>query len=154
MVKRIKLTMTETGTTVIAELLEEFAPVTCRILWDALAAPAMNRVIHAQWAGPEVVLELPESHRTFDPTTMPLENGTATPLPGDIGWHYNYRYERHFTPEDYWNVAIFYGRDCYIHGARITHWASIVENLAEFAAQCRRVRTEGLKEMTISRIDD
>jgi hypothetical protein len=153
MAKRIKLEFTENGTAAIAELLEDYAPETCRILWEALTEPATNRVIHAQWAGPEVVLELPESHRTFDPTTMKLENATATPSPGDIGWHYNYRYERHFTPEDYWNVAIFYGRDCYIHGAQITHWASIIENLAPFAEMCRRVRLEGLKEVTISRID-
>ena len=75
-------------------------------------------------------------------------------MPGEIGWHYNYPYERHYNPSDYWNVAIFYGRDCYIHNASISIWAQITEGLEEFAAMCKRVRLEGLKEVTISRVGE
>jgi uncharacterized protein DUF3830 len=88
MPRRIELIFDETGTTAIAEFHEDAAPKTCNAIWAALETPMRAKGIHAMFAGREIMIEMPKENQRFDPTTIPPENQTVTPLPGELMWLY------------------------------------------------------------------
>lgn len=157
MPKHISLTFTENGVTARAVLLEDEAPKTCAAIWKALEVPLVNKGIHAMFAGREVMLELPEANRRFKPEEVPQENLTCFPAPGDLLWFYFGPHQERGFPDEIYDLAIFYGRDSrlllpmgWVPG---NHFGLIAENLLEFAKMCERVRTEGLKEIVVKRLE-
>ena len=164
MKKRIEFVYDEDGTRAIAELHEAAAPVTSAAIWRCLETPLKGLAMHAMMAGREIMLEVPEANRKFDPETLPRENQTVTPLPGEIG--FMYFPPRTFIdlqrPDDsdrssaFWDFAIFYGRDCRLFTVLgfvpANIFATITENLDEFAKRCQLVRSQGQKPFTVRRL--
>ena len=154
--RRIEIIFEETGTRATAVLQDEDAPATCNALWGALEQPIVAEGIHAAWAGREIMMNLPPSNQNFDPTTIPKENLTLYPCPGDFCWAYfPERFERG-EPDEIWDLALIYGRETRFEVAfgpcPMTLWAIIDDGLAQMADECERVRTEGLKSFRISRL--
>lgn len=95
----------------------------------------------------------------MDAATIPVENSTAHPLPGDVCWtYYPPRTERDpfqvFPPgKSLWDFFIIYGPDPILNSA-VNVWAHIVEGLVGLAAECRRVREQGTKLFRVSRLGE
>jgi len=85
MAKRIEIVSVESRVKAIAELLEEEAPKTCEAMWKCLESPMEAEGIQAMWVGRELMFIMPEENRRVEPTSIPIENSTAYPLPGDAG---------------------------------------------------------------------
>ena len=52
--KFLKLTFKHKNISVVAEMLEDEAPVTCELIWNML--PIQNNLIHGRYSGSEVFL--------------------------------------------------------------------------------------------------
>lgn len=153
--KRIQIAIPELRVTAGAELLEEAAPITCRTLWQALAKPMTERGLHAMWVGPEVMIDMPASHRTFDGSQIPPENQTSFPLPGDLIWFW--------FPAGSWNgllaeiyeFGMVYGRNArmFIPSGWVAGnvFGRIDEHFEELAAALASFREVGRREITVSR---
>ena len=157
MPKCIELTIIEENISAIAELLEEQAPVTCEALWQALETPIVHKGIHAMWTGREIMVEIPQENYRFDPLSVPLENATIYPLPGDLMWAYFADHVERGFSRSIWDFIIIYGPDSTVNCALGTLpanvWAHITENLTAFAAGCETLRTEGMKTFRIRRLE-
>jgi Protein of unknown function (DUF3830) len=156
MPRRIELIFDETSTRAVAELHEADAPKTCAAIWAGLEVPMRAKGIHAMFAGREIMIEMPEANRRFDPTAIPPENQTVTPLPGELMWFYFPDHSEAGFPREIYDFAIIYGRDTrilipqgWVPG---NVFATIIQGLPEFAQCCERVRTEGLKPFTVRRV--
>jgi hypothetical protein len=171
-VKKIELVDDLTGVRAIAELHESAAPGLSAAMWDALETPIRSMSLHAMMSGREIMLEVPQENQRFDPTRLPPENLTITPLPGEIGFAYfpastlidmmrpgqeSDDGAVEDRAEAFWDITIFYGRDTRlltVHGwVPASVWATIVEGLAGFANCCKLVRTSGRRPMTMRRLD-
>ena len=159
MAKRIEILSVESGVKAIAELLEEEAPKTCGAMWKCLEVPMETAGIQAMWVGRELMFVMPEENQRVDPTTIPLENSTAHPLPGDVCWiYYPARVERdpfRMFPMDkpLWDFFIIYGPDPILGGTGVTVWAHVVEGLEDLAGECRKIREQGTKVFRVSRLE-
>jgi len=154
--KRIKLTFVEEGVSAIAELLEDKAPKTCEMVWNALEEPLEGKVIHAMWTGRELSFTPPAGRFPEDAWKLPPENQTAFPIPGDLIWNGYAPYQWQGAPHQVLDLGIFYGRDSRILlpvGWRAGNlFGTIVENLEEFAKVAARCQSEGVKQIRISRM--
>ncbi|GIX15021.1 MAG: hypothetical protein KatS3mg118_2980 [Paracoccaceae bacterium] len=133
----------------------ELAPVTCRTLWNALERPADLTAFHAMFAGPEIMMGLPESAQTFDPASIPAENQTCFPAPGECLWFYQGRNMMKGLPDELWEIGIFYDSGGRTFGplgwTPVNIFGKIAEDLDGFAAACRAIRVEGAKAVTFGR---
>lgn len=164
MPRQFELIYDEDGTRAVATMHEAAAPEMTKAMWACLETPLNALAMHAMMEGREIMLEVPEGNRRCDPSTLPAENQTITPLPGEIG--FLYYPPRSFIdlqrPDDsdrstaFWDFAIFYGRDCrlltVLGFAPVTIFATITENLPEFAKRCEWVRSRGQKPFTVRRL--
>lgn len=154
--KRIYLEF-EGGPRAEATLLLDAAPKTAEAIWSALETPVSDDVMHAMYAGPEVMFGLPRSAQTFDPAALPAENQQVIPAAGDLVWFFQPKELMAGLDFELWEVGIFYGKGGRIFGplgwTPCTIWASITGGLDEFAAACQETRTIGLKRLTIGRIE-
>jgi hypothetical protein len=73
------------GVVVVADLLEDVAPITCENFREAIAAPVNERLSHGKETGPEMWCYVPEPRED-----LPYENATVFPEHGDI-LYYHYR---------------------------------------------------------------
>lgn len=155
--KRIRIAIPEYRAEAEAELLEDIAPATCTALWNALATPMTARGIHAMWVGPEVMIDIPHSHRVFDGADIPPENQTSFPIPGDLVWFW-------FPPgtlpgltDDLYEFGVVYDRDARMFGP--TGWLAanvfgrVTSKFEELAAACHRFREDGRVDITVSRLE-
>ncbi|MDA8291192.1 MAG: DUF3830 family protein [Actinomycetota bacterium] len=145
------------GPAVVAPLHERHAPVSSRTVWDALSSPATVLATHAMYAGPEIMLDLPEHARTFSPTDVPAENQQVIPAAGDVIWYYQAPNLMAGLADEVWEVGLFYGPGGRIFGP--LGWtpcnviASVVDGLAPFAAACAEIRISGARRLTVSRVE-
>lgn len=146
----------EGGPRAIATMNEEFAPVTCATLWEALAVPASMDAMHAIYAGPEIMVGLPEANRVFDPEAVPAENQQVIPAPGDLQWYYQRPMQMGGLPFELWEIGVFYAKGARTFGplgwTPVNIFASITEGLDEFAKASELTRYEGVKKLTIGRV--
>lgn len=158
MPKRIRVSVMESGVHAVAELQVLDAPQTTAALWRALERPIEAKGIHAMWAGREIMIDIPEENRVFDPESVPLENATVYPAPGDICWGYFPPYAERGFADGVWDIAIIYGRETRFYiplGVYpLNIWACIVDGLPAFADECSKVRTEGLKRFRLERLSE
>ncbi len=154
--KRIYLEF-EGGPRAEATLHLDAAPVTAEAIWGALETPITEDVMHAMYAGPEIMFGIPQSAQTFDPTVLPAENQQVIPAPGDLIWFHQAKELMAGLDFELWELGIFYGKGGRIFGplgwTPCTNWASITSGLDEFATACAEIRTVGLKRLTIGRIE-
>jgi hypothetical protein len=154
----ITITLEKRGVSCVARLLDEDAPKTCDIVWNAL--PLRGDVYHAKYASNEIytlVKPLPGDEPGG-------ENITIVPAAGDVCYFYfpigeiGYRWARDKGFSDVpavVDLAIFYGRNNLLLSptqgfVRANVYATIVENLEAFAAACNDVWRAGAIDETLS----
>jgi hypothetical protein len=160
--KRIELHYPHNGVKAVAELLEDYAPKTCAALWGALETPARGILRQAKYVHCEVLMEIPQANRNFDPEKIPVfprgsgENLTWLPSPGDILWGYFPPFYLHGRTAALWEIVMIYGRDSkVIIEAGLTplnHFAIVTENFEPWAETCRSFVHDGHREMVITRL--
>jgi hypothetical protein len=146
----------EGGPRAEATLHTKEAPATAEAIWNALENPVSESVMHAMYAGPEIMFGLPPEAQNFDPRALPAENQQVVPAAGDLIFFYQPAELMGGLGFELWEVGIFYGKGGRIFGplgwTPCTNFASITSGLNEFAAACQETRTIGLKTLTIGRI--
>ncbi len=158
MSQRIQITLREPEAAATAELCAEAAPGAAELLWGILATPFVGRAAHAIYAGPAVLVTIPERHGEPRGGQIPVENEADRPRPGDILLLSPPTDEEDLGAEPAAHgvtVAIFYGD----HGRPLTPqgWqpgvvvARVTEGLDGLREACRRVRFEGATEVTLAR---
>lgn len=149
MPKRMVITFVDEGVSAVAELLEDQAPKTCAAVIAEL--PQGGVAHHATYSGSEVAYIMKRD------IPVPKENATIKVLPGDLcfarfdgGVHYGF-------PDAFSELCWFYDRDTtpsMPDGPVAPNiFGHFVEGFAEFAAVCRRMRREGVKNVEF-RLED
>ncbi len=145
------------GTRSVVTLYDQNAPITCNTLWDALKEPVRMDAIHAMFAGPEIMMGLPQEAQTFDPTSIPSENQSCFPEAGECLWFYQGKNVMKGLPEELWEIGVFYDAGARIHGplgwTPCNLFDRITEGLDDFAKACRGTRTHGIKTVEFGRIN-
>lgn len=145
MARFLSITLTGRGVSCRARLLDDEAPRTCALVWEAL--PLAGQAYHGKYARNEVYTLLP-------PLGSPgRENTTVTPIPGDVCFfgfdagdigNPAYGYDeggQGNSPLGATDLAIFYGRNNLLLNGDVgwvpgNVFATIEEGLAEMAAAC------------------
>ncbi len=83
--KQFEIVFGESGVVVVADLLEDEAPITCENFWAAIASPHTAQLNHGGETGPEMWCFVPPPVEE-----LPYENSTVFPEHGDI-LYYHYR---------------------------------------------------------------
>lgn len=147
----------DNGPTAYATLHESFAPVSSRTIWEALENPVTMLATHAMFAGPEIMLDLPETARNFVAADVPAENQQVIPSAGDVIWYYQAPNQMAGLTDEVWEIGVFYGSGGRVFGP--LGWtpcniiASIDEGLADFAEACAAIRLSGARMLTLGRSD-
>jgi hypothetical protein len=130
-------------------LLSNAAPRTAQAFWDAL--PYAGTMIHCAWFG----------HAAFyldridlEGVGMELENRSTKLAPGDVVWdpwikEITFAYGRHAQVNF---PTTIYAADGTPHPNQVCIFARITDNLDGFAVMCKRLRYEGTKRMTATRV--
>jgi hypothetical protein len=147
--RKIRLTFVSEGVSAIAELLEEAAPKTCAAIWEAL--PVSGESHHAIYSGSEAVLLLPET------VCVEPENATADVSTGDVGYTYFLPGSSKTVDTEFSEICWFYNWDArpsmWEGPAPVNIFARITEGAEPFYAVCRRMRREGVKQLSIERVE-
>jgi hypothetical protein len=85
MAKQFEIVFSPSGVVVVADLLEDLAPITCENFWLGLARPVTDALHHGGETGPEMWVFVPPPKEE-----LPYENATVFPEHGDI-LYYHYR---------------------------------------------------------------
>lgn len=83
--KQFEIVFEKSGVTVVADLLEDMAPITCENFWEGIAEPVHQELHHGGETGPEMWCFV-----TPPKEELPYENSTVFPEHGDI-LYYHYR---------------------------------------------------------------
>jgi hypothetical protein len=83
--KRFEIVFESSAAVVVADLLEEEAPITCESFWEAIETPVHDQLHHGRETGPEMWCFVPPPKED-----LPYENSTVFPEHGDI-LYYHYR---------------------------------------------------------------
>ena len=85
MARQFEIVFEKSGAVVVADLLEEAAPITCENFWKGIAQPVRQDLHHGGETGPEMWCFVPPPEEE-----LPYENSTVFPEHGDI-LYYHYR---------------------------------------------------------------
>lgn len=149
MSRTILLRFVEPDVLAVADLLEERAPETCRMIWEHL--PLEGRTVHGMYSGPELFIRADHLPR------MPPENQMHRALPGDVGFWYQEGGKYVGGPASMAEVVFIYNRGAAIMGPDgqptwVNLFAQIRPEGAErFYEVARKVRTEGPLRLRIER---
>ncbi len=100
--RQLRLTVEGTGESVVAELLDDEAPVTAAHVWNR--APIESRLLHGQFSGAEVFVLVD------DPVQLPPENLVQLPLPGELLYFYEGTQSATAGRDPVEEIAFIYGR--------------------------------------------
>jgi hypothetical protein len=148
MSKRIVFSFPDDGVSAEAELLEEAAPATCRLVWERL--PIENRTLHGMYSGREVFVMV-------DPAqAVAAENLVNLPLPGEVLYFHQEGGVFVEADDAYAEVCVIYGRGVQLRGEGgaptfANLFARLIGDWSAFAEICRRVRSEGPRRLHIER---
>jgi len=164
MARYMRITLEKRGVSCVARLLDDDAPKTCDIVWNAL--PVSGDVYHAKYASNEIYTLVPP----LQGQEPGGENITIVPAAGDVCYFYfpigeiGYRWARDKGFADIpavVDLAIFYGRNNLLLSptqgfVRANVYATIVEDFEAFAAACQDVWRAGAvgERLTYARIED
>jgi hypothetical protein len=137
------------GVSARAELWDEKAPLTCRLVWDMLPVTAYFH--HAIYSGPELAMVLPEYRE------MGQENATTVVLPWEIGFASLKASDYFEVDADFSEICFFYDRGSVPSMAegpvRVNLFAHFVSGQEELRTLCFRMRREGQKRFTVRRVE-
>jgi hypothetical protein len=147
MAKTIILRFVEDGVSAIADLMEERAPESCRVIWEHL--PLEGRTVHGMYSGPEVFI------RADHLPAVPPENLIHRALPGDVGLWYQEAGRYHSSPGAVVEVVFIYNRGAAIMGPDgQPTWVNLFAQIradAAFIEAAKKVRLEGPRTLRIER---
>jgi hypothetical protein len=152
--RHIRLSYIATGESVVAELLDDEAPLTCRQIWDLL--PVENPLIHGQFSGTEVFMLLD------NPQPATPENQVQIPLPGELLYFYDPGGSATSGRNPMAEICVIYGRGVILRGPEgVPTHAGLFARIPgdwkydwrDFAQACRRVRWEGPQRLRIERVE-
>ena len=149
MPRTIVLRFVEEDVRAVADLMEERAPETCRIIWEHL--PLEGRTIHGMYSGPELFI------RTDHLPPAPPENQIHRALPGEVGFWFQEGGRYHAGASAMSEVVFIYNRGAAIMGADgLPTWVNLFaqirpEGAHAFYEAARKVRTEGPRTLRIER---
>jgi hypothetical protein len=162
MARRIRIAFEKRGVSCVARMLEDEAPRTCEIVWNAL--PQGGDVIHAKFASNEVYCLVP----ALQGEEPGLEHPSLMPIPGDVVY-FNFeagilpdrvREAHGLTGPTFVDLAIFYGRNNFLFNPAVGFvpgnvYATIEENFDEMAAACQDVWAAGAvgERLVYSRVE-
>ena len=109
MARQLRLTLTAGGESVLADLLDDEAPITAEHVWNSL--PIEAPLVHAQHSGAEVFAYVPEAVR------LPPENLVQLPMPGELLYFYLGTEGATSGPDPVAEIAFIYGRGVTLRGA-------------------------------------
>ena len=81
--KQFEIVFEKSGVVVVADLLEELAPITCENFWTSIATPHTETLYHGGETGPEIWCYVPSPKEE-----LPYENSTVFPEHGDILYYH------------------------------------------------------------------
>ena len=156
MPRMLRFTFVDSGVSGGVELHETLARKTVEAIWGALAEPIRELSFHAMFAGPEIMVGLPKSAQTFDPRSLPSENQTVIPTPGDVLWFYQAPNMMKGLADEFWEIGMFYGEGGRVFGplgwTPVTMFGRMLpEDLPAFARECADIRLRGAKTLEIRR---
>lgn len=115
---------------------EDLAPETCKAIRKAL--PFDGQALHAKWGGNEIWASLPQLN------VSKSENESVFAAPGEVML---------VRPAPgAFDLAIFYGKGWCFGPSGFTpgnHFATIVENLMEFAKTCQELLIKGSQKISV-----
>ncbi len=155
---RIHIAVRDLDLTAVAEMCTENAPQAAEVLLGLLQTPFVGVAVHAIYAGPAVLVDIPARHGEPRGGHIPTENETDAPRPGDVLLLPPPVDEDDLgraSADGGLTLAIFYGD----HGRPLTPqgWqpgvvvARVVEGLEALREACRRIRFEGAREVRLAR---
>lgn len=106
MTKQFEIHFEKENKTLLADLLEDKAPLTCEALWKALEKPHRDRIHHGRETGPELWVFVPPPEEE-----LPYENSTVFPEHGDI-LYYHYIQPPTHEGKMVFDIGIYYDRGC------------------------------------------
>ena len=144
------------GLVVQARLLDELAPRTCAAIWELAGLAPELLGVHAAFTGRELSVRIPAdvAIQVDGLDTLPPENQTVFPIPGDLIWAHLPPYAWSGVTDPLFDLGIFYGRDSrlllpvgWIAGNR---FAGIVpDQLPMLATLAARTQIEGAKRLIL-----
>jgi hypothetical protein len=151
--RQIRLTFVDSGVSAVAELLDDEAPRTCAYVWDQL--PLEHDLYHGRYSGMEAFVVLDEAEE------LPPERRCSLPLPGEILYWYDPSTAVTSGGVPVAEIVLAFGRAVRLGGPEgVPSFGNLFARIpgdwkydwTEFAAECGRVRTEGLKRLRIERV--
>jgi hypothetical protein len=149
MAQRIRLTFPSTNVSADVELRPDVAPATCAALWKAL--PLFATAHHAVYSGSEGVLLLPTLLQ------VEPENATADVTTGDVAFTW-------FAPGDAYGVEAPFAEICWFYDSDgkpsmpegpvpVSVFGRFIEPADAFYAATRQMRREGVRGMSVERVE-
>jgi hypothetical protein len=152
--RHIRLTFVTGGESVVAEMLDDEAPETCRLVWQRL--PLEHKVVHGQYSGAEVFILLD------NPQPSVPENLAQIPVPGELLYFYDSGVNVTSGPRPVSEICLVYGRGVVLRGpegvpTHATLFARIPGDWkydwTAFAQACRRARSDVPQRLRIERVE-
>ncbi len=153
--RNIRLTFVETGESAVAELLDDEAPRTCRLVWEML--PVEHDLIHGRYSGMEAFVLLDEGQ------PAPDEKRTRLPLPGEILYWSDVGSAVTSNSQPVAEILFAFGRGVTLRGPEgVPGFANLFARIpgdwkydwVEFAQACGRIRTQGSQALRIERVEE
>lgn len=150
MPKQFEIIFEKSNVILIADLLEDKAPITCENFWEGIEAPVHEEIHHGSETGPEMWCFVPPPKEE-----LPYENSTVFPEHGDI-LYYHYIQPPTRTGVKVFDIGIYWDRgqsklaQGWIPGnlfARIQG----KEQRAMLRKEAGRLLTEGVGHVTLRR---
>ena len=150
----IRLSLMQTGQSVIAEMLDEEAPQTCKLVWSLL--PLKHSLIHGRFSGMEVFILLDEC------ITIQEEMRTNMPLPGEICYWTDSGSSVTSGGKPDAEILMAYGRGVILRGAEgVPSFGNLFARIPgdwkydwlEFANACDQIPIDGSQLLRIERAD-
>jgi hypothetical protein len=150
----IRLTFVTGGESVLAEMLDDEAPETCRLVWQRL--PLEHKVVHGQYSGAEVFILLD------NPQPSAPENLAQIPIPGELLYFYDPGGNVTGGLRPVSEICLVYGRGVVLRGhegvpTHATLFARIPGDWkydwTAFAQACRRARSDVPQRLRIERVE-
>jgi hypothetical protein len=149
MARTIVLRIVEHDVTAVADLLDDQAPQTTALIWDAL--PLEGRLMHGMYSGPELFIVLPGF------PAVAAENQVCRALPGDVGyWHLEDGLQAS-APNEVAELVFVYDRGVEIKGSDgQASWVNLFARIRtaeaeDFLAVSKRYRKEGPWTLRVER---
>ena len=147
--KHIRLVFTDEDVSIEAELLEQEAPETCRVIWDRL--PLEADAVHAIYSGSEIAFFIPQD------IVIEPENQTSRTIPGDVAFYHHPPGVTYGWLDGITEICWFYDRDSRPTmpdgPVSMNIFARIVGDPVAFYSVCHRIRREGAKRFRVERVE-